>query len=157
VWNGLGDLAAGAATNLTLTVTAPADGASLTNTAVITSPTSDPNPTNNVTPPVFTSVTPVADLSLTKTGPAMAVLPGANFDYTLTVSNAGPSVAASVTVTDALPANLAFVSASAGGVFSGGNVVWSGLGSLAASTATNLTLTVTAPLRGSITNAANLS
>ncbi|HEY6170580.1 MAG TPA: Ig-like domain-containing protein, partial [Verrucomicrobiae bacterium] len=155
VWS-LANLATNATTNLTLTVTAPANGASLSNTASVGSPTSDPNSTNNTTPPVLTSVTPVADLVLTKTGPAAAVLPGANFDYTLTVANSGPSAASNLSVTDSLPANVTFVSASAGGVFSSGNVIWASLGSLAAGGSTNLTLTVTAPLRGGITNAASV-
>ncbi|MSU57437.1 MAG: tandem-95 repeat protein [Pedosphaera sp.] len=156
VWSDIGSLAAGGTTNLTLTVTAPANGASLTNTASVGSPTPDPTATNNTTPPVFTTVTAVADLSVSKTGPAASPLPGANFNYTITVANAGPSLAASVTVTDALPANLTFVSASGGGVLSGSDVIWSNLGSLAAGASTNLTLTVTAPLSGSVTNSASV-
>jgi len=42
-------------------VTAPASG-SLTNVATVSSPTGDPNSTNNVTLPVITTVTPVADV-----------------------------------------------------------------------------------------------
>ncbi|MCX6895618.1 MAG: Ig-like domain-containing protein, partial [Verrucomicrobia bacterium] len=155
VWTNLGNLAANGSTNLTLTVTAPANGASLTNFASVGSPTTDPNPTNNTTPPVVTGVTPVANLSITKAGPAGAVLPGANYDYTLVVSNAGPSIASSVTVTDALPANVTFASATGGGVTNGGNIVWLNVGSLAAGATTNFTLTVTAPLTGSVTNTAS--
>jgi len=106
VWADLGILAANSSTNLTLTVTAPANGVSLTNTAAVGSPTPDPTVTNNTTPPVITTVTPIADLNITKTGPAGSVLPGANFDYSITVSNLGPSIAASVTVTDSLPVNV---------------------------------------------------
>ena len=112
VWTNLGDLATGSSTNLIITVTAPANGTSLTNVASGRSPTADPNPTNNVTPPVVTTVTSVADVSVTKNAQTAAVLPGAAFDYTITVSNAGPSTASSVTVTDDLPANVTFVSAS---------------------------------------------
>ena len=157
IWTDLGLLAAGASTNLTLTVSAPASAGSLTNTASVGSPTPDPVQINNITPPVITSVTPVADLNVTKTGPVTSPLPGANFNYTITVSNLGPSIAVSVAVTDALPANLSFVSASGGGVFSSGNVIWGNLGNLAAGAFTNLTLTVTAPLKGGITNTASVS
>src|SRR6185369_14111031 len=156
IWTNLGGLAAGASTNLTLTVTAPLQGG-LTNVASVGSPTGDPNPTNNVTtPPVVTVVTPVADLSVSKTASTATPLPGANFDYTIVVANAGPSAASSVTVTDALPVNVTFVSASAGGELSGGNVIWTNLGGLAAGASTNLTLTVTAPLQGGLTNVASV-
>lgn len=155
VWTNIGSLAAGSSTNLTLTVVAPANGASLTNTASVGSPTSDPNPTNNLTPPVFTTVTPSADLSVSKTGPASSPLPGANYSYTITVGNFGPSTAVSVTATDALPVNVTFVSASSGGALIGSNVVWADLGNLAAGSFTNLTLTVTAPLSGEVFNSAS--
>ena len=52
---------------------------------------------------------PQADLSVTKVGPASAVLGGA-ITYTITVANAGPSDAAGVTVTDPTPQGLTFVS-----------------------------------------------
>jgi hypothetical protein len=50
------------------------DGAglgTLTNVASASSPTVDPNSTNNVTVPVITTVTPVADVGLGKTGAAI--------------------------------------------------------------------------------------
>src|SRR4029078_5335159 len=50
-----------------------------------------------------------ANLGVTKTGPA-SVLPGGSLTYTLTVSNAGPSDALDVTVSDPTPAGLPFVS-----------------------------------------------
>jgi uncharacterized repeat protein (TIGR01451 family) len=156
LWTNLGNLASGSATNLTLTVTAPANGASLTNLAAGGSPTSDPNPTNNTSAPVITSVTPIANLAIGKTGPATSVLPGANFNYTISVTNFGPSIASSVSVTDSLPVNVTFVSATAGGVTSGGNVIWTNLGNFATGATTNLTLTVTAPVRGSVTNTASV-
>jgi len=68
----LGALASNQVSSVTVTVTAPASG-SLTNVAVAGSPAGDPNPTNNVTPPVTTGVTPVADVSLVKTAPALVL------------------------------------------------------------------------------------
>ena len=103
VWN-LGDLANGAISNLTLTVTAPVGG-SLTNIANVASPTPDPVSTNNVTPPVVTIVTPLADLVIAKTGPAN-VLAASNFSYTISVTNLGPSAAADFNITDSLPREL---------------------------------------------------
>ena len=63
---------------------------------------------------VSITVTPaVADIATTVTGPA-SVFAGVNFSYTLTVTNAGPSSAANVSVGDALPAGATFVSATVG-------------------------------------------
>ena len=55
------------------------------------------------------TLTPSADLQITKAGPANAVA-GTNVVYTITVTNAGPSDAAGVTVTDPTPPGLTFVS-----------------------------------------------
>jgi len=130
IWADLGSLAAGASTNLTLTVTAPANGASLTNTASVGSPTPDPISTNNLTPPVFTTVAPVADLAVGKSGPA-TIFAGTNFNYIISVTNFGPSSSGGLSVTDNLPAGLSFVGATPAASTNGSQVVWS-LGSLVA-------------------------
>jgi hypothetical protein len=65
----LGTLTNGQTSNVTVTVKAPASG-SLTNVASVSTPTGDPNLTNNITPPVITTVTPVADVAIGKTGSA---------------------------------------------------------------------------------------
>ena len=150
----LGTLANGAVSNVTVTVTAPASG-SLTNIATASSPTGDPNPTNNVTPPVITTVTPLADVGIGKAGPA-SVLATSNLVYTISVTNFGPSSASGVVVTDALPAGVSFVSASGNGINSGGVVNWT-LGTLANGAVSNVTVTVTAPASGSLTNIATAS
>ena len=51
-----------------------------------------------------------ADLSVTKTDSPDPVIAGTNLTYTITVANAGPNAAASVAMTDALPAGTTFVS-----------------------------------------------
>jgi uncharacterized repeat protein (TIGR01451 family) len=155
VWTNLGSLAANAATNLAVTVTAPLTGISLTNLASAGSPTSDPNPTNNTSLPVVTAVTPIADLVIVKTAPA-SVLATSNVLYTISVTNLGPSSASSVAVTDSLPAGVTFVNASGGGLNNSGVVNWS-LGVLAAGQSSNLTVTVIAPASGSLTNIASVS
>ena len=155
VWTNLGSLGAGAATNLIVTVAAPLTGVSLTNIASVGSPSSDPNPTNNTTPPVVTSVTPVADLAIAKVGPAFVLASGA-VSYTISVTNFGPSSASSVVVTDTLPAGVIFGSASGNGAENAGAVSWS-LGTLASGQSSNLTVTVTAPASGSLTNIASVS
>jgi uncharacterized repeat protein (TIGR01451 family) len=153
VWN-LGDLVNGAVSNVTLTVTVPAGG-TLTNIATVSSPTGDPNTTNNVTPPVLTSVTPLADLTIAKTGPAN-VFAASNCSYTISVTNLGPSSASTVVVTDSLPVGVTFVSASGNGSNNAGVVSWN-LGALPAGQSSNLTVTVTAPASGSMTNIASVS
>ena len=53
----------------------------------------------------------MADLAVTKTGLPDPVLVGSNLTYTVTVTNNGPNNASNVMVTDTLPANVTFVSA----------------------------------------------
>ena len=53
---------------------------------------------------------PSADLSVTKTGGPNPVTAGGNITYAIGVANGGPSAAASVSLTDTLPANTTFVS-----------------------------------------------
>ena len=56
---------------------------------------------------------PPADLSITKTGTPDPVSAGGTLTYALNVSNAGPSVATGVQVTDTLPVGTTFLSATA--------------------------------------------
>ena len=150
----LGTLTSGQVSNLTVTVTAPASG-SLTNTATVASPTGDPNSTNNITPPVITTVTPVADVGIGKSASAV-VSATSNLVYTISVTNFGPSAASSVVVTDTLPASVTFVSATGGGLNNSGVVNWT-LGTLTNGQVSNLTVTVTAPASGSLTNTATVA
>jgi len=138
--------------NVTVTVTAPASG-SLTNVASVSSPTGDPNSTNNVTLPGHHDGDAGGRCGLGKTG-ATTVLATSNLVYTISVTNFGPSSASSVTVTDTLPLGVTFVSATGGGVNNSGVVNWS-LGTLTGGQASNVTVTVTAPASGSLTNTAN--
>ena len=55
------------------------------------------------------TLTPSADVQITKSGPATAVA-GTNVVYTITVTNAGPSDATGVTLADPTPPGLTFVS-----------------------------------------------
>ncbi len=140
----------GATTNFTVSITAPASG-SFTNIAFSTSATPDPNTNNNNgTLPgsrVTTSVvTNIADVSITVSGPPIITV-GDGFFYTLTVSNGGPSTAVNTLVTNLLPTNLVFASASGGGVNTNNIVTWPVIPSLTNGQVTNLILTV-APLPG---------
>jgi uncharacterized repeat protein (TIGR01451 family) len=150
----LGSFISGQASNLILTVKAPASG-SITNTAKINSATLDTNAVNNTSPQVISTVTTLAlsaDIRVSKTGPAN-VFAGTNFSYTITVTNSGPGTASNVVASDVLPTNVVFVSASGNGATNAGIASWT-IGTLAASATTNLTLIVTAPASGTITNVA---
>jgi len=150
----LGAFNAGQTSNLTLTVIAPPDTGTLTNSASVSSVTFDPNLSNNTTPYVVTMVTPSADLGVGKTGPA-SIFAGTNFAYTISVTNFGPSTATSLSVTDSLPAGLVFLSAIPATTTNAVNqVIWTNLNDLAAGGVTNLILNVMATFQGTVTNVA---
>jgi uncharacterized repeat protein (TIGR01451 family) len=102
----------------TLTVTVDpvvAGGTVLSNTVTLTSTTPDPD-TSDLSATETTTVAASADLSVTKDDAADPVFPGTDIVYTITVVNAGPSTAASVSLTDPLPPQTTFVAlASPGG------------------------------------------
>lgn len=85
-----------------------ANGATLTNTANVSSTTFDPATGNNSFAFDSTAATQ-ADISVLTTGPA-SVAPGTNATYFITVTNHGPSDAANVNLSDTLPTNTSLVS-----------------------------------------------
>ncbi|HEY8240062.1 MAG TPA: FG-GAP-like repeat-containing protein, partial [Kiritimatiellia bacterium] len=85
---------------------------------------------------------PSADLVLAKTCLPNPAKEGKPLTYTLTVSNRGPSAATGLVVTDALPAYVSFVSASAGSVHATG-IVTRSFGTLLAGAKTSMTISVT--------------
>lgn len=102
-------LAPGSSETLTLVLAvAPAATGTISNTATIGATTSDPNANNNNSTTVAT-IGAGADVSVVKAGPAAASA-NTNITYTITAGNTGPSNAANVTLTDALPADTTFVS-----------------------------------------------
>jgi uncharacterized repeat protein (TIGR01451 family) len=84
----------------------------------VSSATADPD-NDDVRDSVSTTVTASADLSVTKSDSPDPVLAGNKVTYTITASNAGPSTAQNVTLTDTLPAGTTYVS----GVDGNGNTV----------------------------------
>ncbi|MET0997188.1 MAG: Ig-like domain-containing protein [Marmoricola sp.] len=93
---------------------------------------------------------PGADVVTSKVAPP-TVVAGGSLTFTITVTNNGEDPATDVVVTDTLPADLSGVTASDGGVFSGGTVVWT-LGSLAVGETRELTASGTAPSTGTLLN-----
>lgn len=110
-WNlgTLGDLEERTIT-LTLRAAAGLDGGTAVVNVATTSGTSDRDPSNNRDDST-TIIRRQADLSIVKDGPAR-VTAGNQIVYTLTYANNGPSVARAAVVTDLLPADVTFVSAS---------------------------------------------
>ena len=83
----------------------PAATGTLSNTATVTGAASDPNPGNNSATDSDT-LSPLADLSITKNDGVTTATPGGSVTYTITASNAGPSNAPGSTVADTFPASL---------------------------------------------------
>src|ERR1039458_5559229 len=76
-----------------------------------------------ITSSSYACCTGSADLGVALTASPNPVLVGQNLSYTLKITNLGSAPASNVTITDALPASVTFVSASPGCVNVGGNVV----------------------------------
>ena len=152
-------LATGVSQPIVFRVIAPTVGGTITNTASVATTTTDPNNANNAAT-TNTTVNARADLSITKVDDPDPVATGATLTYTITVANAGPSDATSLTMTDTLPANVGFVSADGTGwtCVRAGVTVTCTRASLAVTTAPDITIVVTAPLTtGTISNTATIS
>ncbi len=139
-------LALNAQQRITLTAQVSSEvlaGASITNTAYVTSSTPDPNAGNNVDDEI-TPVEARADLSIVKIAEPASVIAGETLTYTLVVSNAGPSAAQPVTITDQLPAELTFVSCTSNGACANaGNSITITFAALAVGEAQTITLVTT--------------
>jgi uncharacterized repeat protein (TIGR01451 family) len=105
-----------------------------------------------------------ADLSLTKSDSPDPVAEGATLTYTILVSNAGPDPATNVVVTDDLPKQIKFVSATASsgscqsppGKGKGGKVECN-LGTLSNGGTATVTIRTTATKAGDISNTASVT
>ncbi|TMG12141.1 MAG: DUF11 domain-containing protein, partial [Chloroflexi bacterium] len=129
-----------------------AAAASLTNTATV-SGGGEINTANDSASDV-TNVVSRADIAVAKIASSGSVTVGSNVDFTITVTNNGPSDATGVQITDQLPAGLTFVSATPSvGTYNSATGVWN-IGALASAASATLTLTATVTTTGSITNTA---
>jgi uncharacterized repeat protein (TIGR01451 family) len=149
-----------AGSSITYTVNATIDSAAtgeLTNTATVTEPAgvTDPNQANNSATDTDT-LTPQADLSITKTDGATDEVPGTSISYTIVVTNNGPSDANNVAVADTFPSILdgvSYTSVAAGGAT--GNTAGPANGNisdtLAMPAGSSVTYTVTATIQASAT------
>jgi uncharacterized repeat protein (TIGR01451 family) len=138
------NLPAGASVTYTLTGTIGASATgSLTNTAAVAAPAgvTDPTPGNNSATDTDT-LTPQADLSITKTDGQSTEVAGTPVTYTIVASNAGPSAATGATVADTVPAAIT------GATWT---CVGAGGGTCTASGSGNINDTVNLPVGGSVT------
>lgn len=99
-----------------------------------------------------------ADLSVTKTDSPDPVTVGSELTYTLAVANGGPDAGTSVSLTDTLPSQVTFVSASpAQGSCTGTSTVTCDLGTLTSGQNTTVTIVVRPSTIGAITNTASVA
>src|SRR5204862_68478 len=107
----LGTIAKGGSASKSISYTVPASttASPQVNSATVSSSTSDTNTGNN-TATDSNTVTTSADLTIAKSAPLTAIAGDpAGFDYSLTVTNNGPSThTGGITVTDTLPAGTIF-------------------------------------------------
>ena len=157
------DLPSGGSLTFTVTATiSPTFTGNLVNTATITAPagTTDPVPGNNsasVTT-VVVAQTQVADVSVTKTGPAGPLAVGANATWTITVGNNGPATAQNVLLSDPLPAGTTWVSTTTSvGTCSGTATVSCSFGPLASGATATVTIVATINALGTKSNTATVS
>ncbi|HZR18272.1 MAG TPA: immunoglobulin domain-containing protein [Verrucomicrobiae bacterium] len=94
---------------------------------------------------------PTADVAVNQSAAPNPVAVGQNLSYTITVSNLGPSTASNLAITDALPSNVTFVSASPGCV-NLGNAVACVVGALSVGHASNIVVTIQPSAAGTLSN-----
>ncbi|RZJ24159.1 MAG: DUF11 domain-containing protein, partial [Haliea sp.] len=105
----IGSLTPGQSTQRTITLTVPATQVSGTST--ITTTTADVDLTNNTGTATLGTIIANADLSVTKTASTPnGTGAGSTVSFAIVITNAGPSTAANVTVTDVVPTGLTVIS-----------------------------------------------
>jgi uncharacterized repeat protein (TIGR01451 family) len=156
LWN-VGSLTNGAVTNVQVIVQ-PTVAGKLTNVFQVFADQPDPLPANNsaaVISTVANAPVVAANLSLSATGNYPSnVSVGIGFSnliFSITISNAGPSAASGVVVSNQIPANTTFMSASGGATPTNG-VLLLNLGSLAVGATNSVQITLDVPIYYRITN-----
>ncbi len=147
-WN-IASLAGGTSITLTVTVTADSsttDGTALINTVAVSS-TDDANlcsrAGSDCTASDTTTFVNQPVITVTKSDNATTIAPNGSLTYDITISNtATNSLASAITLSDTLPANTTFVSATDGGTNSAGTVSWS-IANLVGGTSVTRSVTVT--------------
>jgi uncharacterized repeat protein (TIGR01451 family) len=152
----LGILRTNAHASITVTVT-PSVVGPLMASATVSGYQSDPSLANNSVTTTST-VAVVADVSVTATGPATAVVGGA-VSYTLTASNAGPSVVPSTQLTYQLASGLTPVAVSASGAncsTGSGGLITCAIANLPVGKSVSVAVSATAATAGSQSSTAHI-
>jgi len=156
----LGDMADGAVATITVVVRVNSDQVDdLLNYARVQASNKDTDPSNNWAEE-DTEVREEADLSVSKVGTPEPVVAGETLNYTIVVSNTGPSDALDVIVTDDFPAELTDISAEPSqGTCSSLDPLSCNLGAIAAGEEATITIeaTVVSGATGSIVNTVDVS
>ncbi|HEY3129262.1 MAG TPA: hypothetical protein VGL91_07375 [Acidobacteriota bacterium] len=157
----LGVMASGSSATITIVVrhaTSLASPITITNTATVSGKETDYNSSNN-SASASTTVTPGADVSVTKSVPGGSGVVGQSMTYNVVVSNAGPDTP-TVTLTDKLPSSVTFVrAASSQGspcTQSAGTVTCN-LGAVSNTGAATVAISVIPTVAGNITNTASIT
>ncbi|RPI31415.1 MAG: DUF11 domain-containing protein [Chloroflexota bacterium] len=144
---------------ITIHVTAPMEGGSITNLASVSGNEIDPNLGNN-TANIQTTVIVPGDIGVVISGDPNPVGAGQALTYTLTTGNYGDTDATGITLTNTLPPGVTFLNstASQGTCTFAGGIVTCNLGSIHGSETAVVTVTVNAPATaGVMTNQAVVS
>ena len=148
IWH-IGPLANGANQTLSIVATVNTTTA-ITNTATRTAGNQpDPNAANDSSSATVTGQ--LADIAITKSVDNPVPDFGTNVTFNLTATNNGPSSATGVQVTDALPAGLTFVSASASGATTYSSGIWD-IGTLGNGSSATLAIVATVNTTAPTTN-----
>lgn len=151
------DLPGGTTVEYRVTIDEASGGGRIANTATATyenrlGPT--PEPLTATSNEAVTEVRPASNLAVLKAADATTVTVGQVVTYRITVRNDGPNQATGVTVTDQLPGDLAFLSATASpGTYDPATGQWT-VGDLASGATATLTLHAKATEAGPLTNTA---
>jgi uncharacterized repeat protein (TIGR01451 family) len=158
----LGSLAYGQVFNFTINVNAPGTAGPITNTAIVSSGSVDPEPSND-TATATNQVVATADNAdmrlVNKVDIPDPVIVNQQLDYIIDIVNNGIGTATGVVVTDPLPTGTTLVSASSTqGTCSGTTTVTCDIGSLGNGIGATITIRVTAPPDpGTMTNTAEVT
>ncbi|HOS85048.1 MAG TPA: hypothetical protein PK199_09050, partial [Bacteroidales bacterium] len=152
VW-AIGSLANGASQTLTVTATVNGTG-NYANTATVAADGPDPTSGNNTA--TNTPTVAQANVAVVKTVNNATPNVGSNVTFTIVASNAGPSAATGVNVTDLLPTGYTYVSSTVTtGTYTSGTGVWA-IGGLANGASQTLTVTATVNATGVYANTATI-
>lgn len=158
----IASLASGATSQFTIIVNIdPAASGTISNQASVSTTAGTELDVTNNSDIETTVLTPSIDLSITKTDSATTVRNGETLTYTIVVTNAGPSTATGVTLSDVLPSGVTVTSTNStvGTVTNTGNNVSGTIGTLASGASATITIlaTVNTGATGTILNTATVS